>query len=258
MSGDSLNSQHADHNNAGYFGKVPSDGDFVLDGLPNDFVGPWQEWVQLALGHSRRQLADSWLDAYLTSPVWYFALAPSLCGDRSWAGVLMPSVDADGRYFPLTIAAPLAPEARLFDIFAMAADWFGAAENLARSCLSNDFALDVFEQGIRSLGRPGGRKADFRQGQDEETLSNAWRFGLDSPQAIEAMCPAALEQLMDQLLLSYSFWWSSGSDRVAPTLLVSQGLPPPGGYTAMLDGEWARWGWRDSQVLQNPGPPAER
>ena len=34
-------------------------------------------------------------------------MLPGTAGEQGWAGVLMPSVDRVGRYFPLTIALPL-------------------------------------------------------------------------------------------------------------------------------------------------------
>jgi type VI secretion system protein ImpM len=40
-----------------------------------------------------------------------------------------------------------------------------------------------------------------------------------------------------------TFWWTSGSEKVTPCLLVFVGLPIPASYAALLDGDWARWGW---------------
>jgi type VI secretion system protein ImpM len=44
---------------------------------------------------------------YLTFPVWRFLLPVGVLGSTAWTGVLMPSVDRVGRYFPLTLATPL-------------------------------------------------------------------------------------------------------------------------------------------------------
>jgi len=92
----------------GFYGKVPGLGDFVSRRLPQAFIDPWDVWLQAAIASSRQQLGEQWLDIYLTSPLWRYALSPGSCGARGWAGVLMPSVDRVGRYFPLTIAVALA------------------------------------------------------------------------------------------------------------------------------------------------------
>ena len=91
---------------AGFYGKVPTRGDFVSRRLPWTFVDPWDRWLQGGLACSRDQLGDAWLEVYLTSPVWRFALTPGVCGDAGWIGIVLPSVDRVGRYFPLTVARP--------------------------------------------------------------------------------------------------------------------------------------------------------
>ena len=61
----------------GFFGKLPSHGDFVRRRVADDFVAGWDAWLQSCLAQSRETLGDEWLDTYLTSPVWRFALAPA-------------------------------------------------------------------------------------------------------------------------------------------------------------------------------------
>ena len=94
---------------AGWHGKLPSLGDFATRRLPPDFVSTWDGWLSAGLDALQQQ--PGWLDAYLASPSWRFLLMPgvlpSALGEQPWAGVLMPSVDRVGRYYPLTLAAPL-------------------------------------------------------------------------------------------------------------------------------------------------------
>lgn len=104
---------------AGWYGKIPAKGDFVGSGLPREFVGPWDDWLQRALVDSRQVLEQRFDELYLTFPIWRFLLAPGLAGASGWCGVLSPSVDRVGRCFPLTIAQPL-PAAR-FDSAPLAA-----------------------------------------------------------------------------------------------------------------------------------------
>ncbi|MCG8100523.1 MAG: type VI secretion system-associated protein TagF, partial [Candidatus Thiodiazotropha taylori] len=102
MSEQTLNSlQNEDF--PGLYGKIPSLGDFVTRRLPRGFIAPWETWMQEAIANSREQLGDFWLDNYLTSPMWRFALSPGICGEQGWAGILMPSVDRVGRYYPFTL-----------------------------------------------------------------------------------------------------------------------------------------------------------
>ena len=91
----------------GFFGKLPARGDFVGRRLDQAFRTAFDEWLQKSIATSKRQLGTAWLPAYLNAPIWRFVLGPNLCGSMPTLGVMMPSVDRVGRYFPLVIAAQL-------------------------------------------------------------------------------------------------------------------------------------------------------
>ena len=89
----------------GLYGKLPARGDFVRQGLPRGFTDLWDGWVAGALAASRDRLGEHWVEAWLEAPIWRFALAPGQCGDWRVLGLMLPSVDRVGRYFPLGFAA---------------------------------------------------------------------------------------------------------------------------------------------------------
>ncbi len=89
----------------GFYGKLPARGDFVRAGLPRDFTDRWDDWLQSVIAGSRALMGEAWLPAFLEAPVWRFALPPGMCGERAALGLMLPSVDKAGRYFPLTFAA---------------------------------------------------------------------------------------------------------------------------------------------------------
>src|SRR4029453_391924 len=138
----------------GYHGKLPAKGDFVTRRLPRGFLDPWDGWLQDAIGGSRARRGEGWLDAYLTSPIWRFALSARLCGEAAVAGVAMPSVDRVGRYFPLTIAALPGGGGGLLAVPVSAAAWFDKAEELVQSALADAFDFDGFDSQVAALGPP--------------------------------------------------------------------------------------------------------
>ena len=77
----------------GFYGKLPSHGDFLRRRVSDHFVGVWDGWLQECLAASRAELGDRWLDVYLTSPAWRFACAEGVCGAGPVFGVMVPSVD---------------------------------------------------------------------------------------------------------------------------------------------------------------------
>ena len=62
----------------GFFGKVPTHGDFISRRLPRSFLDPWDHWLQGAIATSRQQLGEGWLEVYLVSPLWRFCLSPGV------------------------------------------------------------------------------------------------------------------------------------------------------------------------------------
>ncbi|GJH10104.1 type VI secretion system-associated protein TagF [Caballeronia novacaledonica] len=135
---------------AGCFGKLRGNGDFVTRRLPQSFVVPWDAMLQAGLLASRAARGRGWLDAYLTAPLWCFALGGGVLGEDGWAGVLMPSVDSAGRHFPLTIAAPVEPGA--WSIWRPDAHtWFARCGALALATLDKGASLADFDAGLLAL-----------------------------------------------------------------------------------------------------------
>lgn len=211
----------------GFFGKVPTRGDFVSRSLPASFVTPWDNWLQAGIAGSREILGETWLDIYLTSPAWRFALSAQVAGDLAAVGVLIPSVDGVGRYFPFTLACVLDGQPAPIDLRAQSA-WFERAEALALGVLA-DISLDDLIEGLEELGRP----APPAVAPDGE----AWRF--EDPSALA-------HALSREVAPPHALFWTEGSTRVRPSLLFVRQLPSPPRFTALLDGAWAAHGWSDN------------
>ena len=118
----------------GFYGKLPSRGDFVRSGLPRDFTDRWDDWLQSVMAGSRSLMGDAWLPAFLEAPVWRFTLPLGLCGGRAALGVMLPSVDKAGRYFPLTFAALLPDD----DAVEAGDAWLDCCEAAGRAALEQD------------------------------------------------------------------------------------------------------------------------
>ncbi|WP_343629247.1 type VI secretion system-associated protein TagF [Roseateles sp.] len=92
----------------GWYGKLPVLGDFAQRRLPAHWVRHCDAWLSGVMQELPGALGPRWLDVYLTAPVLRFAWAPGVVDMKWWFGVLMPSCDKVGRYFPLVIAQPRA------------------------------------------------------------------------------------------------------------------------------------------------------
>ncbi len=148
----------------GFYGKLPSEGDFVTRRLPWEFTSVWDDWLQQGMQASRTALGERWLELYLSAPIWRFQLAPGLCGPLGWRGLFFASVDRVGRYFPFTLAFASAPGARAGpgvapSLAVDAARWF-AAEEAALAGLDPTLPIDEFERALLALVEPGADAPD--------------------------------------------------------------------------------------------------
>ena len=234
-----MNQQNA----PGFYGKFPELGDFVNRRMPRAFLDPWDEWLQSAIATSREQLADGWLDRYLNAPIWCFILSGGLCGETPWAGLLMPSVDRVGRYFPLTLAAPLPLDVNPVHLSIAARDWFDRSTAVMLSALDEQgFDMEAFDARVIGLGEVA-RIAEHGAVSSQFGYGSAWRIPLDADARIITILPGLMHQLVLQRLGTYSLWWSAGAQYVEPSMLLTAALPAPHDFAALLTGDWQSGSW---------------
>lgn len=241
----------------GFYGKLPCRGDFMQRRAPQGFVDGWDAWLQECLHASRQQLGERWLDLYLTSPVWRFVLAEGICGESAYAGVMLPSVDRVGRYFPLTLISPLQPGSCLLEAACgTGRAWFDAVEELALRALdASDLDVEAFDAEVDGLPGLGASAALGESNQLMELVGQsafarggaAWHISMlgETPQrAVNALASIELQKTFRPCAL----WWTQGSEAVQPGWLVTSGLPTPSGYVAMLSGQWLATGWNSVEI----------
>lgn len=231
----------------GFYGKFPELGDFINRRLPKAFIDMWDEWLQSSIAASREQLGDAWLDLYLTSPIWRFMLSKDLCGEHPWAGLVMPSVDKVGRYFPLTLACRLPIDANLMEVATRSSGWFEMGEQIILSALGAGsanpagFNIEEFDAQVVSLGTLD-NVAEVSGVKTDAGFGAAWQIPMPSND-INTDIHRLTHQLLLQRLGDYSFWWGSGSHQVEPSMLLCAGMPRPGDFAALLSGNWNSGSW---------------
>jgi type VI secretion system protein ImpM len=212
----------------GWHGKLPSLGDFASRRLQPAFIEPWDEWLAQGLLALRQAHPETWLDNYLGSPSWRFLLMPGVlageAGARAWAGVLMPSVDRVGRYFPLTLVQPLGAGPASTQQMVGLWHWLGRLDDLARDALYEDWTADRLEEELGRMALP-----------EITPLSPPDATGLAVPGAVVELpsvsgLDAAL-QIGIEAQRGWAerargrAWWYARPDEQPPRLLLSRGLP---------------------------------
>lgn len=222
---------------AGWYGKLPSLGDFASRRLPRTFLDPWDAWLQRSIARGRAALGARWPGAFLDAPAWRFALLPQLCGPSAWAGVIAPSIDRVGRCFPLTVAVPLRPCPGMLAATLGAHRWFAAVESLARAAIGRGLSGQALDDGLAAIGPPPAAGDD----RTAAALADWWRRPDAGP--FQARLPD-LHALDDLVLAGAEFafvgaggpkslWWSA---RAPMPLHCFAGLPPADCFAALLAG----------------------
>lgn len=228
---------------AGLYGKLPAFGDFVTRRLPPGFVEPWDCWLQECVAGSRALMGAPWLERYLEAPVWRFLLSSGVVADQAYAGVLVPSVDRVGRYFPLTLAMDLGVDADAPATFAASRDWYRALEDIGLDALATPLDFDALDRRLADTPLP---PLSFA-GDDDDTVP----IGTGAPRHLGIALPEGLDAaegpwhtMVAQVRKPLSLWSTGDNEVFGRVYLAAEGLPAANPFCAMLNGEWEKHGWR--------------
>jgi len=236
----------------GYFGKIPSKGDFITNSLSMEFTDPWDVWLREVLANSKSMLGENWMELYLTAPVYQFSLSSGVCGNPTWLGVLMPSVDSVGRYFPMTICQSFPADSSPLALLNGEKDWLKDAEALLLSCLEDGFSITNFESALTKLKEGGNNDTTITlmKSKMHRFDDRAWAFPIHENEPMGVVYSELLNSMLSTFYSTYSVWRTKGSDNVPPNLVISEGLPAYKGCTAFFDGKLGEWGWTDEQIIR--------
>lgn len=232
----------------GVFGKLPQQGDFISQLLPGELTEYWHSWLQSSMSVSREQLEHDWLDCYLTGPVWRFAISPNVLWHEPVMGVMMPSVDEIGRYFPLTIAH--AGAGLPWAAYLHGQSWFDDAQEVALKALDDGVTYEEFMGAFETLEPPVLPSMPQFMPPEYGRAQPSFVFDVPDDQQPQEFALGLLSHAYQYLSGQFTLWWTEGSERVPPCLLISRGLPEAGQFAAMLDGQWQEWGWSIESVIE--------
>lgn len=249
----------------GFYGKLPSHGDFLRRRVSDAFVDAWDAWLRECIASSRSTLGGRWLDVYLTSPAWRFACAAGACGPAPVIGVVAPSVDQVGRYFPLTLVAELPADLNLMPAASASERFLDAAERLVIETLATERVdFERFDRGVLALDQDvayvGAPPPLVLGGEATAILTDtprSWHVPLGASSDIALAFDQLLSLHLEAKFRPLVLFWTDGSAVVEPSCLVLKGLPDPASYAALLEGKWQTHRWHSvpthvSDLLDEP------
>ena len=223
----------------GWFGKVVMLGDFGHRRLPQEFIAVCDPWLSHCISSSRAQLGPAWLDTYLTAPLWRFAWAPGVVDEQWWFGVLMPSVDAVGRYFPLVVCAANQRPPMTADALDGLSSWYAHAGEAALATLQPGASLEVFEA---DLARAAQLQVSPKPAQHElQTVATRRRYVRHGGSTLLEWAQLLIGPAFADTYARHSLWIPSPAEQGIErdsSVTVVPGLPDPGQFSLMLEGHW--------------------
>jgi type VI secretion system protein ImpM len=237
---------------AGFFGKLPSAGDFVQRRLPVAFVDAWDRHFEYAMAALPDALGGAWKHSFQAAPAWRFMLPAGVCGGHAMAGVMLPSGDRVGRCFPLVIATRI-PHAPGQGAWHEDKGWYAQAERMGVDASTDPaWGVELFDAQVRTLidlsdetaipGRHPPIEVDW-------SAAEHWRFPL--PRHADAT-PTLLGwwSRLGEMPQPWCLWWSGGGARVPASVLATKGLPAPDAFAGFIDATHAGAAWRSPDALK--------
>lgn len=222
----------------GWYGKLACQGDFASRRLTPAWVQTCDHWLAESVQASRQQLGALWLEVYLKAPVWRFAWGPGVVDNHWWFGVLMPSCDNVGRYFPLLVAQsrPQPPADRIaLDHLEL---WWAHIARAAKDTLAEPATLDTFEAELALA--PPWPSATAMHRAAASSAGGRWRQTLAPNASLSEMTRALASGVLGQRMNGTAFWWPLRDDdgTVGASYTLAPGLPPAASFAQLLAGDW--------------------
>lgn len=243
----------------GMFGKLPVRGDFMSRRLDQGFLDSWDTWLQRAIAESRAKLGGQWLECYLSAPIWRFVIPKGVYSDSGCMGVMVPSVDRVGRYFPLTLAVQL-PQGNI-DLPATllrAEAWFAQVEDLALEALTPQLNFEDFDRRLAESILPDDLPVLIVPNDDTVPIEVS-KPGFHVRQHADGVTLAKIADNLKADLARvwgpYSLWMTYGGESVPCCIARCGELIDGNRFCAFLDGQWVDHGW----ILKSDTPaPVEK
>ncbi len=217
----------------GLFGKLPQKRDFIAVNTPREFMVIWEAWLQGGMSASKIELGSRWLKSYLTTPLWRFWLGADICGFPV-AGVLMPSMDGVGRHFPLSVfCCGDAADELAAPQDSTGSAWYYTLEEYLLSVLEEGVDYDVVLGGLNQLPLIQRRLAAVADERITERLGSYFCSAASGDDMGDAFGRLEADHLRRRMR-GASYWWTTGGEEHAPTVIVAQGMPDPNVMSEMI------------------------
>ncbi|MDR1063944.1 MAG: type VI secretion system-associated protein TagF [Azoarcus sp.] len=215
----------------GWFGKLPSVGDFVGRGMPPPVQAAVHAWMSSGIAALVRTWSEEWRDAYLVSPVWHFAINAGIWGKPALIGCVAPSIDKVGRCSPLMVLRSF-DESGVREVLPPESRWQYRVDAAIRRIVGERIAVEgvngllaqlMARESEQASAAAGNILDELGIGDSAAGVRKAWFSWPDLPALFGERG-------------SRSFWWAEPSPRLPPRQLIHRGVPDEDLFCLLMDG----------------------
>ena len=186
----------------------------------------------------------------MVGPVWRFFFQSGIVGGEAVCGIVFPSVDRVGRYFPFAMFAPITGKVDASSIIEQDI-WFDGMEALAMEVLNPSLDFAAWDKAVEAMPLPVSGLATAVE-EDATIPQQAPNLG----PLVHISLPRGpdLNPLIDRhasaLSPPRSIWWKRDDSEDVQSLVIADGLPEASAFPAFLGEDWERWGWTEKSYVR--------
>ena len=140
----------------GWYGKLPSAGDFLQRRFPEALTRQWSLWFQVGLlnWQKREEQRSAEPQRFAKAPVWNFVVPPMLGSQLVQMGCLLPARDSVGRQYPVCAQFSFTPAEWSTGRLAMAGTWYQQLGRTLLHAVNNGFSAEQLDQALLAIPAP--------------------------------------------------------------------------------------------------------
>ena len=135
----------------GWYGKLPSAGDFLQRRLPDPVVNNWAHWFHNGLVNLQRDAQGPNGHPFSNAPVWNFVIPATLGSPYVQMGCLLPARDRVGRRYPICALRLFSQQDWRPQQLNMAASWYQQLGYTLLNGVRNGFSAEQIDRTLQAI-----------------------------------------------------------------------------------------------------------
>lgn len=209
----------------GWYGKMPSTGDFVSRRLTRPTINEVDRWCEVGMLALREGAPDTWQNSYAAAPTWNALVPARVIAPHACLVAVAASTDRVGRRFPVCVVASPPPGALAH--IASLGEYGEAMSTLVEQSTHAAIGIDEFDARLAALAaRYFDDRATGASGDDSDIGAVLGELAIDAADLVTVPLGAHAAFPWPDLAHTFepegatSYWWGHRA-----------GAPSPGGFT---------------------------